>query len=657
MRIHETPRQRRHNNTNNNNNNSNNNSSQQTGDDYYAAHDDDKIEDNNEKDNDFNDDDDKKILDHKNQRQRRSTYVFILKKSVLFFVVFVVTRNLLNKYSYSSQEKSHPVAEPIIIIKTSSLSQQLQNQNQNQNPQHENGNENKSLLLYQRSTTLPQWMKDYFDWHRNQTSTLNETNWFLPDRPKYLLLRCSKSSSRCGGLSDRLKPLPLFVVAAALSKPKPRLLWILWERPAQLEEFLVPNEINWTVPLYVRNYLKPDRNLKLNNDRNKKKNNNNKEENERLGRLQRLRRLKNITLDNTITESLVNGLYKTNNQPSYDDKTIVECRIQNSDGGARAYQMIIEYEFRQSKNQSSSSTGGLLNYQDKDKQYKDIVGALIEPLEIRGDQSYRKFYHDLFRVFFTPSKPIQNLVDAKLKAGNLIPGQFIGSHYRGLYARQQKEAKEQINNDKSQVIETKESYTEKQRIREEAIRTVFDCATKLIQQQPSAGSIMQPPPAIYFASDSDTALEAVQSYTPISSSQDDNNLPKVITFRQEKVSSSSSSALAGKNNVHIDDTKDWEKRPVSDFYPAFVDLLVMAESMCQLYGVGGFGSFASLLNYNSSCYYNTKSSLKRRKKKTNNTTVISSSSLSSRKKDDVWIRTGKCSTSETDGRIPKSCCI
>ncbi|OEU23604.1 hypothetical protein FRACYDRAFT_267564, partial [Fragilariopsis cylindrus CCMP1102] len=233
--------------------------------------------------------------------------------------------------------------------------------------------------------------------------------------------------------------------------------------------------------------------------------------------------------------------------------------------------MIIEYEFGQSKNQSSSSsTGGLLNYQEKDIEFNDIVGALIEPLEIRGDQSYRKFYHDLFRVFFTPSKSIQNLVDAKLKAGNLIPGQFIGSHYRGLYARQQKEAKEQINNDKSQVIETKESYTEKERIREEAIRTVFDCATRLIQQQPTAGSIMQPPPAIYFASDSDTALEAVQSYT-----LDDKNLPKVITFRQEKVSSSSSSALAGKNNVHIDDTKDWEKRPVSDFYPAFVDLLVM----------------------------------------------------------------------------------
>jgi hypothetical protein len=295
-------------------------------------------------------------------------------------------------------------------------------------------------------------------------------------------------------------------------------------------------------------------------------------------------------------------LYKTNDQPSYDDETIVEGCVQTGDGGARAYQMIIEYEFGQSKNQSSD---GLLNYQRRDKEHDNIIGALTEPLEIRGDQSYRKFYHDLFRVFFTPSKPIQNLVNAKLHAGNLIPGQFIGSHYRGLYyVRQQMEAKQQINNDKSQVIEKEESYTEKQRIREEAIRTVFDCATKLIIQRLPVGSTttLQPqlqPPMIYFASDSDTALEAVQSYTPdaTASSPNDNNLPKVITFRQEESSSSSSSsALAGKNNVFIDDTKNWEKRPVSDFYPAFVDLLVMAESMCQLYGVGGFGSFASLLN-------------------------------------------------------------
>ena len=31
----------------------------------------------------------------------------------------------------------------------------------------------------------------------------------------------------------------------------------------------------------------------------------------------------------------------------------------------------------------------------------------------------------------------------------------------------------------------------------------------------------------------------------------------------------------------------------------------MGNSMCQLYGIGGFGSFASLLSYNASCFYET----------------------------------------------------
>jgi hypothetical protein len=55
----------------------------------------------------------------------------------------------------------------------------------------------------------------------------------------------------------------------------------------------------------------------------------------------------------------------------------------------------------------------------------------------------------------------------------------------------------------------------------------------------------------------------------------------------------------------------------------------------QIYGVGGFGSFASLLNYNSSCYYNTKSSTIRRPRRKNKTINNISIVSSSRKKDNL----------------------
>ena len=35
--------------------------------------------------------------------------------------------------------------------------------------------------------------------------------------------------------------------------------------------------------------------------------------------------------------------------------------------------------------------------------------------------------------------------------------------------------------------------------------------------------------------------------------------------------------------------EQWKSGNVSDFYPTFVDLLIMAEAKCMSHGVGGFG--------------------------------------------------------------------
>jgi hypothetical protein len=86
------------------------------------------------------------------------------------------------------------------------------------------------------------FITDYFDWHREQTIALNECN-FRDYR--FMILRCSLVEKNCGGVADRLKSLPFFIAAAASSK---RIFLIRWERPTKLEEFLLPNEINWSVP-------------------------------------------------------------------------------------------------------------------------------------------------------------------------------------------------------------------------------------------------------------------------------------------------------------------------------------------------------------------------------------------------------------------------
>jgi hypothetical protein len=88
---------------------------------------------------------------------------------------------------------------------------------------------------------LPQWMQDYFTWHSKQRSMLNPNNW--KDK-KYLILSCRRRN-QCGGLSDRLKPIPLIILIANRTK---RLFMIHWDKPANLEEFIMPNQANWSVP-------------------------------------------------------------------------------------------------------------------------------------------------------------------------------------------------------------------------------------------------------------------------------------------------------------------------------------------------------------------------------------------------------------------------
>mmetsp|Transcript_22196 Transcript_22196/g.32767 ORF Transcript_22196/g.32767 Transcript_22196/m.32767 type:complete len:453 (+) Transcript_22196:119-1477(+) len=98
---------------------------------------------------------------------------------------------------------------------------------------------------WERLEGLPTWVKEYFDWHEDQRKLINETNW---KDFKYFVVQCVREDNHCGGASDRLKPLPFFLLMAYRYK---RIFLIWWTRPFPLEEFLVPNAINWTVPEYL----------------------------------------------------------------------------------------------------------------------------------------------------------------------------------------------------------------------------------------------------------------------------------------------------------------------------------------------------------------------------------------------------------------------
>ncbi|KAL7536846.1 hypothetical protein ACHAWF_005589 [Thalassiosira exigua] len=89
---------------------------------------------------------------------------------------------------------------------------------------------------------IPIWMSEYFAWHQEQREKVgNNTG----DDVKYLVVRCLQGE-KCGGLSDRMKPMPFYLMVANLTR---RVMLIHWEKPCELEHFLLPptNGLDWRV--------------------------------------------------------------------------------------------------------------------------------------------------------------------------------------------------------------------------------------------------------------------------------------------------------------------------------------------------------------------------------------------------------------------------
>lgn len=107
--------------------------------------------------------------------------------------------------------------------------------------------------LQQHNTTLPKWMVEYLEWHVKQRAQLTPENW---NETKYAVVSCLAINIRCGGASDRLHSLPWDVMMAARAG---RLLLYRWERPCALEEFLIPNDIDWTAPEWLWKELVKER--------------------------------------------------------------------------------------------------------------------------------------------------------------------------------------------------------------------------------------------------------------------------------------------------------------------------------------------------------------------------------------------------------------
>jgi hypothetical protein len=100
------------------------------------------------------------------------------------------------------------------------------------------------------SQNLPAWIQNYLHWHQKQRAAFPGMKLFTdPAAPKLLIRTCL---GLCGGLNDRLGQLPWDLY---LANQTGRVLLMHWHRPVPLENFLVPGELDWTVPKDVPGFF------------------------------------------------------------------------------------------------------------------------------------------------------------------------------------------------------------------------------------------------------------------------------------------------------------------------------------------------------------------------------------------------------------------
>jgi hypothetical protein len=215
--------------------------------------------------------------------------------------------------------------------------------------------------------------------------------------------------------------------------------------------------------------------------------------------------------------------------------------------------------------------------------YKDALGLG------KKDDEFQRIYHDLFRILFEPTKPIQQRLNGiymttALGSARGTPVDYTVAHYRALWWEDQSPPTWQ------QQVETAQN--------------AVNCAGRLASKRTSANNS----PPIFFATDSLDAQKIIGDYAAKSSSHDIVLVPHPELVHLDRVrlfaNEEKKSQTPGISNMVT--TVDISVKTISSveqIYPVFVDLLLMAGGNCISFGDGGYGKFALVLSRNYSCSY------------------------------------------------------
>ena len=574
--------------------------------------------------------------------------LFVLVGSMYFLYYATTSLSLSPTTTIStSQYQTHLIRGPQLLLKPQRQRQRHYQKQQFQNVlkhsfhwyrEHwyysQSAKHPKNATTTWETTNLPLWMKDYFRWHNEKTQKISNKNNHTTLRQqqpeeqqqqRYLVVQCLEQDVQCGGLADRMLALPTLLLLAAQSR---RLLLLVWTVPFPLQEFLMPNSIDWMLPtqstitstqtdadaaaaavlvlsqetLFLSEPSIVDQTVFV-----------------RLSTLQKAL-FQTKTSQIIVRTRLQDYQSAWNYYNQYDHSSAIATAFEGASSSS-SYPLLPPLIDTNSNSNSNSNSNNNINQPNHKQQhsfaeqhYRELFFVLFRPspplqqalMEPQHRHHWTSFFH--YNTTFQQPQPQQQSTTVPLT--NSTKQRYAVAHYRALYGSQST------------------STTYQDVVAKNAIR----CAAQLLLQQQ----------AINYGNSTNTSLSYQKQQLQQTSANDDN----VVVFlsdsadvrerlrQQQQLHKhdgvqhySATTATVPREGgyqivlpkskhklLHLDKASRQQQQKGTttvaaknvayqpmDFYDIFLDLYVMANADCVSYGQGGFGRMGSLLSRNRTC--------------------------------------------------------
>ena len=265
----------------------------------------------------------------------------------------------------------------------------------------------------------------------------------------------------------------------------------------------------------------------------------------------------------------------------------------------------------------------VLLYQTRLQSVTGFAELYNQQQEEEEEPTFEDVYHDVWRIFFTPSKPVRDIIERNIRVMNIRPGQYTSAHLRALYGRITSRTQHEIWDLTTNAINCAISI-----YYNSTITTKTTSSSAAVTSEGRGGAVGHHPAAVVFASDLPDCNQVAVQYGQQQQQQQQqlklssslSSRTAITTTATRVVSRTTSTTTTSTNQqqqqkqdkrrpLHLDKAEDIENREPNEFYDTFVDLYLLGMSKCVTYNRGGYGQWGSLISYDVSCHHNLKTSI------------------------------------------------